>query len=84
MRRVWYTQAGKRLQDMYHNIRERVITDYQQWLMEDHLWELRMNYDTNKFKTKAQKAKANQAATKGGSLHIGGSTTTENTSVDGK
>ena len=73
--------AGKHLWDMYREIREGVMTDYRQWLMEDHLWELQRYLDRDDFKMKAQKVKASRVSTKGGLLHASGSTTTEGTKM---
>ena len=40
LRRVWDTRVGKRVRDMCFDIQEGVMSDYQWWLMEDHLREL--------------------------------------------
>ena len=78
MFKLFKSRAAHRLQDMYLEIRQR-RDETPKWMTQasvDTLWQ---HWRSEKFIEKSQKAKANRASQKGGSLHCGGSATIEST-----
>ena len=73
--RVWRTRAGKRLRDMFHNIRVKDASTH--WLTDEILKALRPYWDSPAFKEKQVKAQMSRGSARGGSLHIGGFITIE-------
>ena len=71
---MFKTRAVKRMQDMY------ICDGYDpnlQWITETNLRALWDYWKSDKFLEKSEKAKANRALVKGGSLHCGGLATTK-------
>ena len=77
--RAWRTRAGKRLRDMFHDIYENGASTY--WLTDEVLQALRAHWNSPRFKAKQVKARTSKGSTRGGSLHIGGSTNIEGTQL---
>ena len=75
--KAWRTKASKWLRDMFHNIHENDASTV--WFTEDILQAFKAYWDLPEYKAKQVKARASRWSARGGSLHIGGSTTVEGT-----
>ena len=70
--RTWRTRARNRLRDIFYDIHVKDVSTH--WLMDGILQALRAHWASPTFKEKQLKAQASRGSTRGGFLHIGGST----------